>query len=130
MRGLRNHGRALLLLLRVERGLRRGTLPTLADDLGITLDLDSSSEPDPVPAVLPASTQITVRAAERVLRRWPFGDTCLRRCLVLGVVLADLHPVLRIGVKSDGAGFAAHSWLEVDGHPTEPVTGTFHSLGR
>jgi hypothetical protein len=48
--------------------------------------------------------------------RWPFGDTCLRRCLVLGQRLRHLDPVLRIGVAVGGDGsWSAHSWLEIGG---------------
>lgn len=40
---------------------------------------------------------------------------CLRRGLVLGRLLADLRPVLRIGVSRAEGRFDAHAWLEIDG---------------
>jgi hypothetical protein len=44
---------------------------------------------------------------------WPFGDTCLRRALVLGHHLRDQSPVLRIGVTADRSeDVAAHAWVE------------------
>lgn len=56
------------------------------------------------------------RCVALVLRRWPFGDSCLRRALVLGALLRRFDPRLRVGVArnvEDGAqGVTAHAWLE------------------
>jgi Transglutaminase-like superfamily len=51
-----------------------------------------------------------------VARRWPFADgPCLRQSLVAGHVLRRLHPVLRVGVATDGGGLLAHAWVDVGG---------------
>ena len=50
---------------------------------------------------------------EWVLRRWPFGDTCLRRGLVTGFFLRRRSPVLRLGLMRDGV--TSHAWVEAEG---------------
>jgi hypothetical protein len=61
------------------------------------------------------------RALRRVTGAWPFGDTCLRRCLLRGMALKEEGPVLRTGARRDAHGrFSAHSWLEVDGQSLDP----------
>jgi hypothetical protein len=52
-------------------------------------------------------------ATARLYAVWPFGDTCLRRALVLGHHLRDQSPVLRIGVTAEKCEpVAAHAWVE------------------
>lgn len=117
---------ALLIAVVVEVGLRVTTLPRLASRLGIQVadETDAATVTDSV--VLPRWTRRRVRAAERILSRWPFGNTCLRQCLVTGQRLRRLDPVLRIGVRvEDDGSLLAHSWLEVDGVSIDPSAGTF-----
>lgn len=125
--------RYLCLLLGVEVGLRTTRLPTLCRALGISLDLDSGRS-TPGVFVLPRSLERRVGSVLRATRWWPLGDTCLRRCLLLGRVLRADDPVLRIGVRRDEQGtFAAHSWLELDGRSLDPMTEDFalmHSARR
>jgi len=49
----------------------------------------------------------------------PLDCTCLHRSLVLCWLLArrGVASQLRIGVRQDENGFAAHAWVEVDGIP-------------
>lgn len=116
---------AFLVAVAVEVGLRVMTLPRLASRLGIQV-ADSGQAPGAGVVVLPRWTRRRVRAAERVLARWPFGNTCLRQCLVTGQRLRRLDPVLRIGVRVENDGsLLAHSWLEVDGVSIDPSVGTF-----
>lgn len=104
----------------VELRLRFGTLPALTDRLGIRLDLHSGVIGQPG-AVLPRWCVRRIVTTHRILGHWPFGDTCLRRCLVLGQRLHGLDPVLRIGVRSaDDGRLEAHSWLEIDGMVLDP----------
>lgn len=101
----------------VELALRVSRLPRVAQWCGVRLDVTSASTTGPRDPDLPARTQLQRRAVALVMRRWPFGDTCLRRCLVLGQRLRGLDPVLRIGVAMDREqGFRGHSWLEVHGY--------------
>lgn len=65
---------------------------------------------------------------DRVLRRWPFGDTCLRRCLVAGRRLRGVSPELVLGVMRKDGVILAHSWLEVGGHPLDPSAAEYAQL--
>lgn len=114
----------------IEAGLRRSTVPALCRRLGIRVDVDTATAPRPGPAVLPRWAATPVRACLAVTARWPAGDTCLRRCLLVGHRLRALDPVLRIGVRRDGAGrFGAHAWLEIDGRTLDGAAGRFTTLG-
>jgi hypothetical protein len=123
-------GYALASLVRVETGLRRHDLPTLCRGLGIGHDLHSADPPATERAVLPRNTRTAVLASCHVVARWPAGDSCLRRCLVLGHRLRRLSPVLRIGVRRDDAGeFLAHSWLEIGGRTLDASAADYLTLG-
>ena len=113
----------------IEVGLRRSTVPDLCRWLRIRIDVDSATAPGTDPAVLPRWTATPVRACLAVAARWPAGDTCLRRCLLLGHRLRALDPVLRIGVRRDeGGAFGAHAWLELDGRTLDGSAGGFATL--
>jgi hypothetical protein len=121
--------RALYWLIRIERGLRRSDLPAVCRVLGIAADLSSAAPPATQRAVLPRNTRTPVYACQYAVAHWPPGDTCLRRCLVLGRRLRHLGPVLRIGVRKDGDEFVAHSWLEIDGRTLDPESARYATLG-
>jgi Transglutaminase-like superfamily len=124
-------GAAVALLIVIEASLRRTSLPATCRRLALRLDLDSSTPPAGATPILPRWTRVRVRAALLVLARWPAGDTCLRRCLLIGQRLRRLDPVLRIGVRRDEAGsFGAHSWLEIGGHTLDVEAVDFATLGR
>ncbi len=121
---------AVCRLAVAEWGLRRTTLPDVCAALGVRLDLDSAAMPATEPAVLPHWSAVPLRACLGVAERWPAGDTCLRRCLVVGHRLRALDPVLRIGVRRDPAGgFHAHSWLELSGRTLDAGAADFATLG-
>lgn len=114
----------------VEVGLRVTTLPRLARLVGAPLRLDSGGDLMPssseqlgtgLTARLDPRLRRRLRSARRVLRHWPFGDTCLRRALVTGYVLRRRHPVLRVGVAKVDGRIQAHAWLEVDGVSLDPA---------
>lgn len=54
-----------------------------------------------------------------------YGDDrgCLRRAMVLGVILRRHNPVLRLGVRRGEESFTAHAWLEIDGRQIEAAHG-------
>jgi Transglutaminase-like superfamily len=112
---------ATCVALGVEIGLRTMKLPTLARLAGTPLRAD-----DGVPArevdrlALPPRLVVRLRAVRRVMRHWPFGQTCLRLALVSGQRIHAVRPVLRIGVAKDARGVRAHAWLEVDGVSLDP----------
>lgn len=123
-------GAALGPMAAVEVLLRTSDLPTTCRRLGVGCDLGSAAPPAVEPAVLPRRTRRTILACGLVVSRWPAGDTCLRRCLLVGHRLSRLHPVLRIGVRRDADGrFSAHSWLEIDGRTLDPAAAAFATLG-
>ena len=110
----------LLTAARVEMLMRRHDLPDVCRQLGLTLDLEDVTQPGGTMPMLPAWTRSPVRWTDRIIGRWPFGDTCLRRCLVLGHRLSGLGPVLRMGTRrGTTAPVLAHAWLEVDGRPLD-----------
>jgi hypothetical protein len=112
----------------VEVGLRVTTLPRLARLLGCPLALEERSwEADPADAGplairrLPAASARRVRATRRILRHWPFGDTCLRQALISGAQLRRLHPTLHVGVAKSAGEVRAHAWLVIDGAVLDPL---------
>lgn len=113
----------------IEAALRLSTLPSVCRRLGIALDLHSAAAAGSGVWPLPRRYEAQVRALLRASRWWPFGDTCLRRCLLLGLLLRREHPVLRIGIRRDTAGsFGAHSWLEVGDATLDPSSSEFTVL--
>jgi hypothetical protein len=120
---------AVFWLAVVEVALRRRDLPATCRRLGIVWDLDSAAPAATVRAVLPRRVRPAVLACCLAATRWPAGDTCLRRCLLIGHRLRGLDPVLRIGVRRDATGdFAAHSWLEIGGRTLDPTSADYAPL--
>ncbi|GAA5114944.1 lasso peptide biosynthesis B2 protein [Haloechinothrix salitolerans] len=122
--------RAVLTLLVIEVLLRSGGVDTACVRLGVRSDLTSARQPRAGDVVLPRRTRTPVRACCAVASVWPGGDTCLRRCLLLGHRLRELDPVLRIGVRRAAATFGAHAWLEIDGVPLDPAALHYAALGN
>ncbi|PRX45625.1 transglutaminase superfamily protein [Prauserella shujinwangii] len=121
---------AVAVLAAIEAGLRVTDLPTVCRLLRVRLDLESARPPAVERAVLPRRMRPAVLACGAVVTRWPAGDTCLRRCLLLGHRLRALRPVLRIGVRRvDGGEFSAHSWLEIGGRTLDPAATGYAALG-
>lgn len=86
--------------------------------LGVPLAV--SAQPcAPGQAVLDPAARRRVLVARRVLEVVPWDGRCLRRSLVLGVLLRRHSPVLRLGVASRAQGPAFHAWLEVAGLAVE-----------
>ncbi len=141
-----SHSRSLLRLLpelpavlasalvaaAVEVGLRVTTLPRLARFLGTPLASGPAAAlAGPGPAQLPSWARRRVSATGRVLRHWPFGDTCLRQALVSGQRLRRLHPSLHVGVAKLDGEVRAHAWLVVRGRILDPMraAGGYLDLG-
>jgi hypothetical protein len=109
----------VVVALCVEAGLRTLSLARLARLAGLRLSFDAQGGPGPDDERrdrLTARQWRGIWASERVYALWPFGDTCLRRALVIGFHLRDEAPVLRIGVRALPGGaanaIAAHAWVE------------------
>lgn len=108
----------------VELLVRWVSLPRLSRVLGVTIDL----RPGRVgleqlrPEELPERARRQLGWTWRVTDFWPFSQgPCLRRALVGGHLIRDLHPAVRLGVAGFGETFLAHAWLEVDGRPLEDI---------
>lgn len=114
--------RVLALAGLVEVGLRTMQLPRLAGLLGVSLAGETNPGGGHDRAMSGGrQCAVALHSVDRVFRRWPFGDTCLRRALVLGAMLRRRRPVLVIGVKRDETGATlAHAWLEIDGLSLDP----------
>ena len=77
--------RSLGAAARVEWGLRRSTLPITAARLGVELNLDATDRTAYGPRrALPGWAIRKMQVAGVVMSFWPFGNTCLRRALVIG----------------------------------------------
>jgi hypothetical protein len=114
--------------LRIEVSLRRHGLPDTATRFGLQLaSRRAVAERGAQRTPLPQWAIRRARLAQLVLRVWPFGDTCLRKSLVIGNRLASLHPQLFIGVRtSDNDGSVlAHAWLEICGIDIDPTSGDY-----
>lgn len=122
--------RALGAMVVIEVSLRASDLPGTCRRLRVGLDLTSPTASPTQQAILPRRTRRAVLVSRVVAAWWPAGDTCLRRCLLIGHRLRSLRPVLRIGVRrTDQGEFSAHSWLEFDGRTLDPAASEFAALG-
>jgi Transglutaminase-like superfamily len=112
----------------VEASVRSTRLPVLARRLGIRLADGEGGGAGQSGRYRPGVASRRLAAVERIMKRWPFGDTCLRRCLVTGQRVRKLAPVLHIGVTNGSSGITAHSWIEIDGRSLDPSSGQFLAL--
>lgn len=109
----------------VEIGLRTFSLPGLCALLGIRTgtELPGSGGPALSREQLHRVTRWS-RRVDSVVGRGPARGRCLRRSLMLGYLVRDLEPTLRIGVARHASTIEAHAWLEVAGEPlAEPAPG-------
>ena len=62
---------------------------------------------------------------------WPFGNTCLRRALVMGNRLAEFEPELVLGVRpnSEASRFDAHAWVRIGTVDLDPLASDYSVLG-
>lgn len=114
--------------LAVEVGIRTLPLPTVARAAGVPLAAGPGATRQVTPgSAHPAVAPFTpverrrLRATRTVLRRWPFGDTCLRHALVAGHHLRRRSPRLQIGVAKIDGDVKAHAWLDLDGGILDPM---------
>jgi hypothetical protein len=121
---------ALATLLLVELTIRWVRLPELAERLGVELHAHSPTQEPPLGASgmndvdLPESLARARRSVARLMTIWPLGaGPCLRESLVLGHLVRDQRPVLRLGVARSGRRPRAHAWIEVDARPLNDPAG-------
>lgn len=116
------------LLVVIEVALRTQRLDTVARRSGMQfLPVDGAPNPQ-----MGTDTRIALSPAERrwvnnvgrVVRRWPWDASCLRRSLLLGWVLRRRHPVLVVGVRVTGL-VEAHAWVRVEGVDLDPAAASY-----
>ena len=113
---------ALAITCAVEVGLRTLPLPRMARLVGAPLRSTASPTGTQVRgARLGTRGRRQTRAVERVMRHWPFGDTCLRHALVAGHRLRRFDPELVVGVAKVDGDIRAHAWLEFDTGRYDPL---------
>jgi len=105
--------RAGLLAVACEAALRCVPFPRVAHRFGVRLTGEPPSTRTPIVNTLELARARW--ATDAIFRRWPVQGTCLRRSLVLGRLLREYEPLVRIGVARRGAEIGAHAWLEVAG---------------
>lgn len=110
------------LALAIELGLRLTSVSTLLDRLARLRPNRSRTTSRP-------SYRLD-RFAAAAYRLLPFRSTCLRESLVLYALLRrrGAEPRFCVGVKKDGVGLAAHSWIEYDGLTSRGERDTFLEL--
>lgn len=121
---------ALATQSRIEWALHRRPLPEFAASLGVPLSTDTGGAvTEPFTDRLTGDERSALRAVRRVLRHWPWEDTCLRRALAVGHALRGRGPALRVGVTKTNGVVKAHAWLEIDGRTLDPdAPATYVSL--
>jgi Transglutaminase-like superfamily len=116
------------LLVYTELSLRMRGLTKTCRAFGVVLQLDGNASSKEC-AALPIRFNMVARSVQRIVRSWPLGDTCLRRCVLLGWRINSLGPVLKIGIRMDDSVLVAHSWLELDGCPLDRESARYAPLG-
>ena len=134
--------RGVVVLLFVEATIRWMRLPRLTRALGVAFEpraelgaggpgeaavLSDSPGGTKGPAAegdLTVSVVMARRSVDRLMSVWPLGaGPCLRESLVLGHLIRDQKPVLRLGVARHGHRMRAHAWVEIDGQPVNDPEG-------
>jgi Transglutaminase-like superfamily len=108
----------------VELLVRSVPLPRLSRFLGLRLNLAPARQnvQPLLETALPVRAQRQLRCAHRVADVWPFSKgPCLRRSLVVGHLLRQYDPAVRLGLAGSGDALVAHAWIEIDGCPLESV---------
>ncbi len=116
---------AVAVLVVVELLIRWVPLPRLSRMLGVGVNLQPGRADAERMRVdeLPARARRQLGYTWKVADAWPFSrGPCLRRALVGGHLIRDLHPAVRLGVAGVGDTLMAHAWLEIDDRPLETVT--------
>src|SRR6478735_8743820 len=125
-RDLLTAAHVVMVIAAVEALIRWVPLPRLSELFGVRLNLapvGAPAEQLPLSALSPRARR-QVRCTRRVADVWPFAaGPCLRRSLVVGHLLRDQHPALRLGVAANGDEVLAHAWVEIDDRPLEGITG-------
>lgn len=116
--------RAFAAFAIVEVGLRILRFGELARLLGVVTE---ASRVETDPSASPTEVPRAVAAADRLFRRLPPRGRCLRRSLVLAMLLRGHGAVVRFGACKSHGVVAAHAWVELAGEPIPDIGGSGHS---
>ena len=111
-------GRLSAKLVHIELLLRRRPISEVAPRFGVQFlrpsdDQRQAQDPN---IRYTADEWRWVKNHRRVVKRWPWDKSCLRRSLLLGWILRHRHPDLMIGARSGEDGqIEAHAWIRLDG---------------
>jgi hypothetical protein len=125
----------VIVLTVVELSIRWVSLPRLCRLLGLHVNLAAArADAERLrPTELSPRESRQLRCAHRVADAWPFSrGPCLRRSLVVGHLLREHRPAVRLGVAGVGDEVLAHAWVEIDDRPLEDVSGysVFHQANE
>jgi len=112
--------RTVLVARRIERSLVSEPLDETAKRFGVRLSFDPPTRVAE-DVVFDEREAADIRLALRVISHRPFNGTCLRRALIMGDILRDRDPLLRVGVAKDAGRVQAHAWVEIDGIALDPM---------
>jgi hypothetical protein len=128
----RTAARAAIALLAVRASLRVASVRTVAAALGVRVDDVRRDGRRLALAASRASAAATI--VDQLLERGPRETRCVHRALVLGHLLRNEAPCLRIGVRRVDGQVQAHAWLEIGGlvvaEPDLAELATFKTLAR
>lgn len=105
-------------LARIEISLKRRTIPDVASTFGVKFLHSGPTRPTATDANIRYTTEEWrwVKNQKRIVKRWPWDKSCLRRSLLLGWVLRRRGPELVIGTRLDEhQQIAAHAWICLEG---------------
>ena len=123
LRGLRlvdvvQISRLSIELVRIDFLLRRRPIAEVAPRFGVHFlrPEDARRQADDPNVRYTADEWRWVKNHRRVVKRWPWDKSCLRRSLLLGWILRHRGPDLMIGARSGSDGqIEAHAWIRLDG---------------
>lgn len=105
---------AAIVLVVAEQRLRTSDISRVAGLFRVPIAFeDRPAAPNGDDSALSDNERRRIRQAEWVLARWRYPATCLRRSLIVGLILRSRRPVLRLGLMPDG--LTAHAWVEAEG---------------
>ena len=105
-------------MLRIELLLRTQPVASVVPRFGVNFLRSEHEQPrsdDPNIRYTPQEWQ-WVKNHKRIVKRWPWDKSCLRRSLLLGWILRHRDPDLMIGARTgDDGEIEAHAWIRLDG---------------
>jgi hypothetical protein len=112
-------------LLEIEFRLQTSTVPRTAERFGVAFLPGTEHHVSDGVVRHTAEQGRWLRNAHRVLKRWPFDRSCLRRSIMFGWILRDHNPGVVLGVRHHDGAIAAHAWLRIGDVDLDSDAGRF-----